>query len=116
METYDRKKIEDLFRGHLLEWTEKHNTEAWENMWNVVIDVCKICTKKKLKGIRRTDWEDISMDASCYVMDLISRGKKPSSIWTYCGLQVSTYLYNKEQKFWDSVVPLEEENNGNEMR
>lgn len=103
------KEQEELFYKLQDKYNETKDKECWDKMFFMVHRAINASIKQKLKGVRRNDVDDLTMDATIKVM---SRYQKPqgyniTNLLCAAHFAALDILYNKKQQQVDRELSYE---------
>lgn len=90
-------------------WFETGDKEAWEQMFLIMMFVIETSIKKRLRGIRRTDFDDLVMEGTIKAMDkwYVKRHAKLYRLMSQAKWSAIEELYNKKQQQIDNETSYE---------
>ena len=90
-------------------WFENGSREAWEQMFFIMMFAIETSIKKRLKGIRRTDLDDLVMEGTIKAMDkwYIRRHEKLNRLMSQAKWSAVEMLYSKKQQQIDNETSYE---------
>lgn len=102
---YDNEHFQELQQSY----KSTQSKESWEMLWLYVQDVLSNSLKKKLKGVYRSDYEDMLIEGTISIM---SRYKKSEDyniqyLPALTALVSRNLVYNKKQQREDREVSYE---------
>lgn len=104
------KKLDEEFQLCQLNWHETKGKSEWDRMFILTHFAVSNSIKKRLKRIKRDDFDDLCLEATAQIMNRYVKNENYNinylpCIASYAAIQV---LYNDKQKFQDSVLSLDE--------
>lgn len=95
----EQKLARKQFYDSLEEWLANGNKRDWDNMFNTIYSISVSLFKRRARGIRLPNLEERALDATIYSMDLIRRGKYPTTgLIAWCDSQVKGEAYCESNK------------------
>lgn len=87
------------------EYAKTKDIEAYQRMFCIMLDMTSNALKKMLKGVRRTDIDELSTDACISIMNRYFKGEYHVKYpLTVARNAVVSVLYSKKQKFQDKLL------------
>lgn len=106
----DLKRLDQQFQDAQTNWKLTRNKTAWDSMFLFVNFAVENSIKKRLKGIKRSDYRDLAMDATIQIMNRYYKNPNYTIQYLPCIAQYAAVqaLYNDKQKFQDGILSLDE--------
>ena len=106
----EQKQSEAEFYEAQDSYLKDGNKKAWDKMFIIINNAIISALKKQLFNIKRTDINDLALDAACQVMSRYEKpeGYKVKYLLTVARFAAMGVLHNGRQKFHDSILSYEE--------
>lgn len=106
----EQKQLEAEFYEAQDSYLKDGNKAAWDKMFFIMHNAIIFALKKQLLNVKRTDIDDLALDATCQVMYRYKKpeGYKVDYLLTVARFAAMGVLHNDRQKFHDSTLSYEE--------
>lgn len=106
----EQKRIEAEFYQVQKHWHENNDKKSWDRMFEIMLNAITVSIKKKLMNVKRTDIDELALDATCQVMARFQKNPNYNVDRLLCASHYASLgiLYNEKQKFYDRQASLED--------